>query len=32
VGYRVVKTAIVTAVIPDRKLTPYEAKMPGSLP
>jgi hypothetical protein len=32
VGYRVLNTAIVRAVIPDRTLTPYEAKMPGAMP
>ncbi len=32
VGYRVLNTAIVRVVIPDRTLTPYEAKMPGAMP
>jgi hypothetical protein len=32
VGYRVLNTAVVRAVIPDRTLTPYEAKMPGAKP
>jgi hypothetical protein len=32
VGYRVVDTGIVRAVIPNKALTPYEAKMPGAVP
>ncbi len=32
VGYRVVETGIVRAVIPNKALTPYEAKMPGAVP
>jgi hypothetical protein len=32
IGFQVVNTDVLTAIIPDRAFTPYDVRMPGSLP